>query len=182
MKSLSILENFEWWPTFRRYAQFCIVGTSGLAVDMTIIWLLADPKMLHWNLTLSKVIAAEVALINNFVWNELWTFRELTVARKRWSQRAARLFRFNLICVVGIGLSVLLLNLQVYLLHMNVYLANFLSIVAVSVWNFLMNLKFGWKRGVERDQGSRRRTEDSPPDLEVQPEEKSGAATAARRS
>src|SRR5439155_15377677 len=118
---------------------------------------------------------------NNFLWNELWTFRDVTVVRKGWSQQAGRFFRFNLICVVGIGFSVLLLNVQVYWLDMKVYLANFVSIVAVSVWNFLMNLKFGWKRGVERDRGSRRRAEDSPPDLEVQPEEKSGAATAARR-
>jgi hypothetical protein len=39
---------------------------------------------------------------------------------------------------------VLLLNLQVYQFGMNVYVANFLSIVVVSFWNFFMNLQFGW--------------------------------------
>ncbi len=43
--------------------------------------LLASPATLGWDLTLSKVIAAEVALINNFAWNEVWTFRELSAAR-----------------------------------------------------------------------------------------------------
>jgi dolichol-phosphate mannosyltransferase len=61
----------------RRYAQFCVVGGSGVVVDVTVLYLLASPTMLGWNLSLSKAIAAEVALVNNFVWNELWTFRDL---------------------------------------------------------------------------------------------------------
>jgi len=125
-----------------RYARFCVVGGTGLAVDMGIIWLLASPDWLAWNLSLSKVIAAEVAIINNFVWNDVWTFRELGSGGKA---RFARFLRFNLICVAGIGLSVLLLNVQVYWLHLNVYLANFIAIVLVSLWNFFLNLKFGWK-------------------------------------
>src|SRR5438876_5220461 len=130
MNLVSFLANSEWWRLFRRYAQFCVVGGSGVVVDMGIIWLLSDPSKLGWNLTLSKVIAAEVAIFNNFLWNELWTFRDVTVVRKGWSQQAGRFFRFNLICVVGIGFSVLLLNVQVYWLDMKVYLANFVSIVA----------------------------------------------------
>ena len=52
--------------------------------------------------------------------------------------------KFNLICLAGIVWSVLLLNVQVYWLTMNVYLANFISVVLVSVWNFALNLRFGW--------------------------------------
>ena len=144
MKTVSILANWQWWSLFRRYAQFCIVGGSGGVVDMGVIYLLADPSMPGWNLTLSKVIAAEVALINNFVWNELWTFRELATIASGWRQRLVRLLKFNLICAAGIGLSVILLNVQVYGLGWNVYLANFIAIVLVSVWNFFLNLRFGW--------------------------------------
>jgi dolichol-phosphate mannosyltransferase len=136
---------------FRRYAQFCVVGGSGVVVDRAVIWRLADPGMLGWNLTLSKVIAAEVAIINNFLWNDLWTFRGLGGPTGRQSRSLSRLIRFgkfNLICVAGIGLSVALLNLQVYRLGMNMYPANLISIVLVSVWNFILNLKFGWKSGV----------------------------------
>jgi len=122
------------------------VGGSGLVVDTGIICLLADPKMLGWNLTLSKVIAAEVAIFNNFLLNDVWTFRALGAERKRWLPRVVRFGKFNLICVAGIAFSILLLNLQVYWLGVNVYVANFISIVVVSIWNFLMNLRFGWKR------------------------------------
>jgi|SRR5207302_5083056 len=128
----------------KRYAKFCIVGGTGMVVDMGIIWLLASPYMLGWNLSLSKAIAAEVAIFNNFFWNHLWTFRGLATNGNAWLERLARFGKFNLICVAGIGLSVLLLNAQVYRLNMNVYLANFISIVLVSIWNFFMNLRFGW--------------------------------------
>jgi len=130
----------------QRYAQFCIVGGSGVAVDMGIIWLLASPSVMGWNLSLSKVIAAEVAIFNNFVWNDIWTFRRSVAERVRWRERLLRFSKFNLICVAGIALSVALLNVQVYWLHLNVYLANLISVVLVSVWNFFMNLRFGWHK------------------------------------
>src|SRR5439155_16100997 len=83
---------------------------------------------------------------NNFVWNDIWTFRGLGAERGSWLERLIRFSKFNLICVAGIALSVLLLNVQVYWLHQDVYLANLISIVLVSVWNFSMNLRFGWHK------------------------------------
>jgi len=49
----------------RRYAQFCLVGGSGVLVDMGVPHLLASGAGLGWNLSLSKTLAAEIALINN---------------------------------------------------------------------------------------------------------------------
>src|SRR3989442_6730724 len=134
MKSIAILPNLEWWALFKRYTKFCIVGGSGVVVDMGIIWLLASPSTVGCNLTLSKVIAAEVAIFNNFVWNDIWTFRGLRAEQTRWLGPLLSFLRFNLVCLAGIAFSVLLLNVQVYWLHLNVYLANFISIVLVSVW------------------------------------------------
>lgn len=84
----------------------------------------------------------ELAIFNNFAWNELWTFRH--AGERNRPTRFMRLARFNLICLGGIVLSAILLNVQVHALGMNLYLANFLSIVIASVWNFLLNLKFNW--------------------------------------
>jgi dolichol-phosphate mannosyltransferase len=133
-----------WESKVWRYGQFCLVGGTGVVVDMGVLWALASPAMLGWNLSLSKVLAAEVAIFNNFLWNDLWTFRGLSASRNDWRARWARLGKFNLICVAGIGWSVLLLNLQAYALDMNVYVANLVAIVIVSLWNYFMNLRFGW--------------------------------------
>jgi dolichol-phosphate mannosyltransferase len=125
------------------YVQFCLVGFSGMAVDMGLLFLLSSPGGFAFGLTVSKVLAAETAVFNNFLWNELWTFRQ---ARGGGSiQRLRRFVRFNLICLAGIGISVGLLDLQVYGLGMNRYLANFTAIVVASFWNFFMSRRFGWR-------------------------------------
>jgi dolichol-phosphate mannosyltransferase len=116
-----------------------------MVVDTAVLPVLASPALLGWNLSVSKAIAAEIGLVNNFVWNELWTFRVLAANQRLWRHRLVRFFKFNLICTAGIGLSVLLLNVQVHGLGLNIYLANFIAIVLVRVWNFFLNLRFGWK-------------------------------------
>lgn len=132
--------------TLKRYIRFGIVGASGVVVDMAVLFLLSDPKMLAWNLSLSKALAAEVAIVNNFIWNELWTFGDISASQSHWHARLGRFAKFNLICLAGIGLAILLLNVQVRFVAMNVYLANLVAIVIVSFWNFGLNLKFGWKK------------------------------------
>jgi dolichol-phosphate mannosyltransferase len=134
------------WPTLKRYICFGLVGATGIIVDMGVLFALSDPRMLGLNLSLSKVLAAEVALISNFIWNELWTFGDISAEQSGWDARLGRLVKFHLICAAGIGLSILLLNFQVRLLAMNVYLSNLIAILIVSVWNFGLNLKFGWNR------------------------------------
>jgi putative flippase GtrA len=130
----------------RRYVNFGIVGASGIGVDMAALFVVADPRMLHMNLSLGKALAAEIAIFSNFMWNELWTFRDLAMADLSWQGRAIRLGKFNLICLAGIGLSVLLLNIQTRFFQVNMYVGNLIAIVIVSLWNFGMNQKFGWKK------------------------------------
>lgn len=137
------------WPILKRYVRFGIVGASGIAVDMAVLFILSDPRMLAINLSVGKVVAAEIALISNFIWNELWTFGDISAAQSDWRSRLQRLVKFNLICLAGIGLSIVILNIQVRLLTMNVYVGNLIAILIVSVWNFGMNLKFGWNKPVD---------------------------------
>jgi dolichol-phosphate mannosyltransferase len=133
------------WPILKRYIRFGIVGISGIAVDMAVLFVLSDPRMLGINLSIGKVVAAEIALISNFIWNELWTFGDISAAQGQWRARFRRLVKFNLICIAGIGLSIVILNVQVRLIAMNIYVGNLIAILIVSVWNFGMNFKFGWK-------------------------------------
>jgi dolichol-phosphate mannosyltransferase len=62
-------------PTFHRFIRFGLVGGSGVVVDMGMLFLLADPRTLGWGLSLSKTLAAETAIVNNFIWNDVWTSR-----------------------------------------------------------------------------------------------------------
>jgi dolichol-phosphate mannosyltransferase len=86
-----------------------------------------------------------VAIANNFVWNDLWTFRDL--ARGQRGARAAlrRFAKFNVICSMGLVFNVVLLNLMYNLLHMNRYAANAVAVGLVTLWNFWINLKLSWR-------------------------------------
>jgi dolichol-phosphate mannosyltransferase len=130
---------------FLRYLKFCIVGAIGLLVDMAVLACLASPRTLGWNPIVSKVIAAEIAMLSNFVFNETWTFHQFAARDNSIGGRLVRLAKFNLICAAGIGISATLMIAQHRAFGVNLYLANFFAIVAASVWNFAMNSRFGWK-------------------------------------
>jgi dolichol-phosphate mannosyltransferase len=135
----------------KRFMSFALVGVSGIFVDMSLLYLLTDPKMFGLNLSLGKTIAAEAAIVNNFIWNDRWTFRDLVVGVNMRNMRIRRFLRFNIVCLFGICLSIFLLNVQVKLFHLNVYIANLVAIIVVSAWNFFMNLKYGWADKITND-------------------------------
>lgn len=126
-----------------RFIRFILVGLSGMAVDMGMLYLFYD--LLGIGLTRSALLAAEIAIINNFFWNDRWTFKDLANQQRGWRKVAKRFAKFNIICLMGLILKVLLLNLLFNGLHINAYLANFLAIIAVTFWNFWINLKLSWR-------------------------------------
>ncbi len=133
-----------------RFLRFGIVGFSGVFVDMAVLYLLSDPTTLGWGLTRSKVIAAEVAIVNNFLWNDAWTFADMSSGQRGWQKRFKRFLKFNLVCLGGVGLNVLLLNVMFNFLGFNSfpsgrYVANLIAIAIVTVWNFWLNLKLSWR-------------------------------------
>ena len=128
---------------FTRFARFAFVGLSGLTIDMGLLYLLHGT--LGFGLTRSAIVSAELAIINNFVWNDRWTFGDLAQQQQKRHQVIKRFVKFNLICMMGVILKILLLNLLFNGLHLNPYLANFLAIALVTVWNFWINLKLSWR-------------------------------------
>lgn len=128
-----------------RFVRFALVGLSGVAVDMLLLYALSDPTTLGWSLTRSKLIASEAAILNNFAWNDAWTFRDIAADQTCLRLRLERLLKFNAICGMGLVLSVVLLNLQVNVFHMNQYLANAFAILIVTAWNYWLNLKLSWR-------------------------------------
>jgi dolichol-phosphate mannosyltransferase len=128
-----------------RFIRFGLVGLSGVFVDMTILYLLSDPTTLGWPLTRSKIIAAEVAIINNFFWNDAWTFADIAMRQQQWHQRMKRLLKFNIICLFGLVLNILVLNLVFNFIIPNRYIANLIAIAVATIWNFWINLKLSWR-------------------------------------
>ena len=121
------------------------VGASGVVIDMSILFLLSDPRMLGWGLTRSKILAAEAALLNNFIWNDAWTFGHIAKHQSTFGQRVKRFLKFNAICSLGIFFNVVIINIEFNFLHMNRYLANLIAIGIVTLWNYKSNKEFSWR-------------------------------------
>jgi dolichol-phosphate mannosyltransferase len=136
--------RFSFWPV-GRFLRFGVVGCSGVLVDMSLLYLLHDPTVLGLPLVLSKGMAAELAIANNFAWNELWTFRDVASKHPTLPQRLKRLVKFNLICGLGLLLNALILILLTHGLGIHYLLANLIAIGLVTLWNFYLNLKLSWQ-------------------------------------
>lgn len=130
---------------FKQFVKFCFVGGSGVVVDMALLHFLV--RQSGWDVSLAKLCAAEVAMLNNFLWNEVWTFRSVTKTSS--SSVLGRLLRFHLICGIGIGLAILLLHLFYTRVGLNLLLANGIAILLVTMWNFWMNALFNWRGQVK---------------------------------
>lgn len=147
-----------------RFIQFCLVGFSGLFVDLTVFSLLR--KGLELGLTRSTILSAEVAIINNFLWNDLWTFWDISSRQPGKRQRLKRFIKFNFVCLAGVILQTLLVNtffaifqkLQLDTTIANIttngflrgvltsdLLAKLMAIVIVTFWNFWLNTKLSWR-------------------------------------
>ena len=129
----------------QRFLRFGLVGLSGVFVDMLILYLLSDPTTLALPLTRSKIIAGEIAIFNNFLWNDAWTFADVSMQQQGWKPRLKRFLKFNVVCLVGLVLNVLILNLVFNFLIPNRYIANFIAIAIATIWNFWVNLKLSWR-------------------------------------
>jgi dolichol-phosphate mannosyltransferase len=128
-----------------RFIRFGVVGFSGVFVDMAVLYLLSDPSTLALPLTRSKIISGEIAIFNNFLWNDAWTFADISMQQKGWKQRIKRFFKFNVICWAGLVLNVVVLNIVFNLLIPNRYIANLIAIAVATIWNFWVNLKLSWR-------------------------------------
>jgi len=129
---------------FERYLKFCLVGLSGVLVDMAVLHLMVQFEETPQWVTLSKVMAAQTAIVTNFVLNDGWTFRDRTAVLAVCPGKFRRFIRFNLVCLSGTGLSIGILNTLVFWMGWNLYLSNLLTIVAVSIWNFALSRRLAW--------------------------------------
>ncbi|MEM1425852.1 MAG: GtrA family protein, partial [Cyanobacteria bacterium P01_H01_bin.130] len=131
-----------------RLVRFGIVGFSGVFVDMGVFYVLRG--ILGWGLTRSAILSAEVAILNNFLWNDRWTFGDIAKAQTQRRQAIKRFLKFNLVCLSGLLLNVTIMNILFNGFGVDEYAAKLLAIAAVTVWNFWFNLKLSW-RVTEKD-------------------------------
>lgn len=116
----------------RRWLRFNAVGVGGFAIQLGALWLLARIGGMHY--LVATAIAVEIAVLNNFVWHEAWTWRGLGV-EGRWQ----RLLRFHVANgFVSIASNVLLTLLLMQWAGLPLLVANAGAVAVTALLNFAL--------------------------------------------
>lgn len=123
------------FPTFSR---FLAVGLSGTIVNLALLWLLVNLGMDH---LLAALVATEVSILNNFFWNDRWTFRS---DNGQEGSKLVRFFRFQAVASVTAVLTLGLFSLFHQVWQMYYLLAQFWAIAIATMINFSVNSWLTW--------------------------------------
>jgi dolichol-phosphate mannosyltransferase len=124
-----------------RFVKFCLVGLSGVLVNLGLLTLLTEAADLHY--VISGAIAIEASILSNFILNELWTFRDRRVFTP--NRFVHRLLKFNLISLVGLGIQLGLLALLTEVAGLHYIFSALVGIAAASLFNFVFNKWWTWQ-------------------------------------
>jgi len=128
----------------RRWLKFNAVGAIGILVQLAA--LAAFKGALRIPYMFATALAVETAVLHNFVWHEMWTWRD----RRDAGNPISRLLRFNIgNGVVSIVVNLILMRLLVGHFHMQYLVANLVAIAAGSLANFLVSDLFVFRRRAE---------------------------------
>ena len=111
-------------------AMFCIVGASGYLVNLAVFALLLDVAGLHYISAAAGSFL--VAVMNNYTWNRLWTFR---------AQRGGVAYqgmRFFVVSTVALLANLVVLHLLVTI-GLGEFVSQAIAIVLVTPVNFVGN-------------------------------------------
>jgi dolichol-phosphate mannosyltransferase len=130
------------WREWKRVFKFGIVGISGIVVNLGILFFLVEFLILDKDL--ASLVAIEFSILNNFIWNDLWTFD--SVENRRVASRWHRLAAFNIVSVGGAAINYAIFLVLTSWFAVYYLLAQLIGILIAFVWNFLINRRFIWIR------------------------------------
>lgn len=124
-----------------RFLKFCLVGFSGVGVNLGMLWLLTEKAGLFY--ILSAAIGIEISIISNFILNNFFTFTDRR--RHGIGEFFRHLLRFNAVSLVGVGINLGTLWLLTSVAGLYYLLSNCVGITLATLWNYLVNNWWTWE-------------------------------------
>lgn len=134
-RSKVLLENRR---EFEQFIKWSVVGALGALVDYSI--LIALVEGVHLYPGVAQGISFSAAVINNYIWNRLWTFGDI-----RHKGAVLQFTQFFVVSVVGLAIrtALFLFLFEVALLFLafraRYLVATAVAIILVLIWNFFVN-------------------------------------------
>jgi dolichyl-phosphate beta-glucosyltransferase len=116
---------------FKPFIKYCIVGASGTFVDLASLYIFVE--YFYISVIPAAILSFFLAVINNFILNKLWTFRNK-------SKNYRKLFiKFFIVSIVGLGLTIISMHVLVNIIVIWYMFAKAITSLIVLTWNFLGN-------------------------------------------
>lgn len=125
----------SWLAVLVRWLKFNAVGGVGIIVQLAALALFRSG--LGWNYLLATAAAVEVAVLHNFVWHELWTWRP---ADRSAAAITGRLCSFNLTTgALSIASNLVFMRILVGYFGLPYLPANLAAIAITNIGNFALS-------------------------------------------
>lgn len=124
-----------------RFLKFCLVGGSGVGVNLGSYWLLT--RFLHLNRFTALAIGFEASVVSNFLLNNFFTFSDRRVSKPL--PLLVQFVKFNLISLAGLGIQEGSLWLLNSVLNVHDIIAVLIGIILATLWNYFLNTWWTWK-------------------------------------
>jgi len=133
-KNGSLIDRFLYFVQSKKtFAKFALVGTTGVAVDYSLYFLLT--RILQLTPLQANPINVEAAIIWTFIFNNLWTFS----GRNRERHIVKKFLAFQTTALGGLMISQI--QILLYTNYLDIYdlFAKLLSIPVMAVFNYTVN-------------------------------------------
>ncbi len=119
------------------YYKFAVVGITGVLVNLGLM------TLLEYLFTIPHIVASavgiEASLTNNFIWNDVWTFRN-----RKGGSRLKKYLKYHLSTLVGNASQYLTSQLIYYLLLRESVISQTTGIIVGFIANYLISSKYVW--------------------------------------
>ena len=124
----------------KRFIKFGIVGGSGTVVNLGVQYLLTLAGM-HY--IFAGVIATEISIINNFLLNNFWTWKDNPAKTKR--SFLGRLLKYNSSMIITGIVQNLLMIFFTEIFNVNDLISKFIAIVIITFVNYIIHYFWTFK-------------------------------------
>lgn len=133
---------------FKTWMSYATVGFSGASIHLaTLLFLVTNQR---WRVALALPVAIQLALLNNFTWNRLFTFRRLPSPRSIPGEKLLAGFaRYERVCIPGALLNSLL-TLMFLRLDFSLLAAASIGVLGGGCWNLFFNVPAIWRASISR--------------------------------
>lgn len=133
------VETGECW----RITKFAFVGLSGAVVNFVALrWLV---EKFGWSVPWAAIAGAVLAIVNNFIWNDHFTFAETGKKENGLVSMLHRFVSFLMLSAMGVGINVGLIWMFLSVFGWNRGASIVLAIGVAGLWNFVANSNVTWQ-------------------------------------